>query len=286
MKPPPPTEIAAAFSRRLRALLGARFRSARSNSKKKPSFVCIGVQKGGTTTLYDVLRGHPEVLLSDTKEVHYFSNNFACGENWYLSHFDRAAGCSIRGEITPYYIFHPAAPERIRRFNPQMKLILLLRDPVDRAVSHYYHARRQGFETLDFDDALAAEEERLEGSEPALFEPGAKHYSHQHHSYIARSRYEVQISRYMKLFPAKQILILRSEDFFSGPSGVLHQITAFLGIRPFDNSLVVPKSNAGRADAASAGAKTLAALREKLQPTYDSIERSFGIEWQRRPSTH
>lgn len=246
---------------------------------QKPDFLGIGVQKGGTTTLYDVLRKHQEVFLTDEKEVHYFTNHFGRGSSWYLAKFRGKKNATVSGEITPYYIFHPAAPSRIHRFNPSMKLILLLRDPVERAVSHYHHAVRWGLETLPLVDALDAEDERLADSEEKLSESGSCHYSHQHHSYFARSRYEIQIANYLKFFPPEQILVLQSERFFQAPKETLAKICAFLGIGDFGCEVILPRSNEGENATGNSDSKVTASLREKLEPTYASMERCYAFHW-------
>jgi hypothetical protein len=245
----------------------------------KPDFLGIGVQKGGTTTLYNVLRKHQEVFLTDEKEVHYFTNHFDRRLSWYLAKFRGRKNATVSGEITPYYIFHPAAPWRIHRFNPSMKLILLLRDPVERAVSHYHHAVRWGLETLPLADALDAEDERLADSEETLSEPGSCHYSHQHHSYAARSRYELQIANYLRKFSPEQILVLQSERFFLAGAETLARICAFLGIADFGREVLLPRSNEGESATGNLDRKVAGFLREKLEPTYASMERCYGFHW-------
>ena len=121
-----------------------------------PDFLGLGVQKGGTTSLHCLLEQHPQVFLPSVKEVHYFSLNFASGEAWYRSQFASAEPEQRCGEITPYYLFHPQAAARVREALPQAKLIVLLRDPVERTLSQYFHSRRHGFEPLGLEAALDA----------------------------------------------------------------------------------------------------------------------------------
>ena len=119
---------------------------------------------------------------------------------------------------------------------PQARLIVLLRNPVERALSQFFHARRHGFEPLELEAALAAEPERLEGAGARLAAPGSSDYSHQKHSYVSRSRYELQLARYEALFPRRRLLVLRSEDLFGATSGATkacwERIQAFLGLDP------------------------------------------------------
>lgn len=260
---------------RLRSLLDGFAR----RRQLKPEFLGIGVQKGGTTSLYNVLKQHRKIFLSPDKEVHYFSNHFDRRLSWYLPKFRGADSGAVCGEITPYYVFHPAAPSRIHQFNPSMKLILLLRDPVERAVSHYHHAVRWGMETLPLIDALHAEDDRLAGSEAKLTEPGSRHYSHQHHSYVSRSRYERQIANYLKFFPSGQILVLQSERFFRDGAEILSRIYEFLDVGEPDSCLSVPKSNAGSSVGTKTDSEALAYLQEKLESTYVSMNRAYGFCW-------
>jgi hypothetical protein len=218
------------LSRRLRLHRGA-----------LPDFIVIGTQKGGTTALYAHLRDHPQVLPCAAKEVHFFDLQFARGEGWYrrcflapdeLPRSLRPQGADlIDGEASPYYLFHPHVGERIARTTPGAKLIVLLRDPVDRAYSHFQHNVRKGRETLSFADALKREAAVLP-AEQALMEADPDRISqiHQHYSYAARGRYAEQLERYFRHFAREQMLILKSEDFFARPAEVYSEVLQFLGI--------------------------------------------------------
>ena len=126
-----------------------------------PHFLGLGTQKGGTTSLQKLLEQHPGVYLPPCKEVHYFSLHAEEPARWYAEHYRDARRGQRRGDITPFYLFHPDVPARIRALLPRARMIVLLRDPVERALSQVFHARRHGFETLEVADALAAEPERL-----------------------------------------------------------------------------------------------------------------------------
>ena len=125
--------------------------------QRLPDFLVLGTQKGGTTSLQQLLGHHPEVFLAAGKEVHYFSLHHDQPLSWYAAHYATAAAEQRCGDITPFYLFHPEIPGRIRALLPQVKLIALLRDPVERALSQVFHARRLGFEPLEPAEALAAE---------------------------------------------------------------------------------------------------------------------------------
>ncbi len=132
-------------------------------SSGAPAFVIVGAQRGGTTSLYRYLAAHPGVLPASRKELHYFTNRHDRGPDWYRSQFPPTPPGTITGESTPYYLFHPHAPRRLHAFAPDVKLIVLLRNPVDRAYSHYQLQVRRRHETLPFEEAIAREEERLAG---------------------------------------------------------------------------------------------------------------------------
>ena len=259
--------------RRSRAVLGLRSRQAR------PHFLGIGTQKGGTTTLYQLLKPHPDVYLPENKEVHYFTKHYGQGEAWYLEHFAAAKPGQLRGEITPYYLFHEAAPERIHALRRTMRLIALLRDPVERSLSQYFHSRRLGLEELPLEQALEAEATRLAGSEAVIRRPGGTHTSHQEHSYVARSRYELQLQRYFKLFGRRNVLVLRSEDLFEQPQACLDALSGFLGIEPFAADVAVPRANSGAGEANTVDPRLRRQLQEQLASTYGWLERELGLSW-------
>jgi hypothetical protein len=230
-----------------------------------PEFLGVGVQKGGTTTLQRLLEQHPGAFLPAAKELHYFSLHFDRGEAWYREQFAAASPGQRCGEITPYYLFHPLAPARIQALLPQARLIVLLRDPVERALSQYFHSRRLGVEPLELEPALAA----------AI----GCHRSHQEHSYLARSCYEQQLPLFEALFPVEQLLVLRSEDLFAQPERVWGQVLAFLKLDPWPLPLLAQPANAGRGEAAAVPEAVRRSLREQLQPTYDWVANRCGITW-------
>ena len=177
---------------------------------KLPDFLGIGTQKGGTTYLHSLLSEHPQAFLAIPKELHFFSLHYQKGLAWYRDFFKSAADDKSCGEITPYYMFHPLAFKRIHKHLPDVKLIVLLRDPVERAISQFFHSRRLGLEPLGFKDAFAVEEQRLLGSARNLDE-GYVHISHQQHSYLSRSRYDVQLKQLLTGKLNQKIQILNHE---------------------------------------------------------------------------
>lgn len=223
-----------------------------------PNFVIIGAQKAGTTSLYSYLLRHPQVIAAFRKEVHFFDLKYARGPLWYRSHFPsvselreraRATGApAVCGEASPYYLFHPHSAERIARTVPDVKLIVLLRDPVARAYSHYRHSVRKGEETLPFEAALEREQQLIDSETRRMIDDeGYRSLPHQLFSYRSRGVYADQLETYWRFFPRNRLLIVRSEDLFADPVGLFPQILDFLGLGPFElNS--TRAYNAGRYD--------------------------------------
>lgn len=243
----------------------------------RPGFLGLGVQKGGTTTLDALLRQHPSLALPRSKELQYFSLHYGLGDAWYAGQFAAARPEQRIGEITPYYIFHPLAAERIHALVPDARLIVLLRDPVERALSQLFHSRRMGLEPLEPESALAAEPERMAAAEEVVL-AGGRHRSHQEHSYVSRSRYELQLARYEALFPAKQLLLLRSEDLFRSASEVWERLLQFLALESMPMP-ALPRANAGQQEADAVPSRLREQLRQQLSVTYAVMARRYGMEW-------
>ena len=199
-----------------------------------PDFVIIGAQRGGTTSLHAYLAAHPHISTPATKELHFLTDRHERGRDWYLGQFPvRLPPGILTGEATPYALFHPLAARRLHEIAPEARPIALLRNPVDRAYSHYRHERDRGVETLDFAAALDAEEERLGGEEAKL--AGDATYvsaAHKHSSYMARGDYAPQLRRWLEVFPREQILVVRSEDLYRRSTETLARIAEFLTIGP------------------------------------------------------
>jgi hypothetical protein len=205
-----------------------------SSARMLPSFVIVGAKRAGTSSLYQYLVRHPGVLSCAVgKGTHYFDVNFARGWSWYRSSFPLAARDGITGEASPYYMFHPLAPARLAAALPEARVIVVLRDPVDRAWSHYQNERRLGAEQLSFEEAVACEPERLAGeAQRMLADPGYQSFAWRHHSYLARGRYGEQLERLYELFPPAQVLVLQSEALLADPNQALEAVWRFLGLAP------------------------------------------------------
>ncbi|WP_256759521.1 sulfotransferase domain-containing protein [Cohnella sp. WQ 127256] len=207
------------------------------SEQRMPDFVIIGAQKAGTTSLYHYLNQHPVIAGAVVKEVHYFDLNYDKPREWYLQFFPSLLEKKRRltGEASPYYLFHPLAARRLRETLPDAKIIVILRNPIDRAYSHYHHSVRNLGETLTFEQAIACEEVRLMGMlEKFREDPYYFNESHQHHSYLSRGIYVDQLEEWHRYCPSEKILILSFEDFFGGLPDSMRKVTDFLGVQPYE----------------------------------------------------
>jgi len=193
-----------------------------------------------TSSFYKLLGRHPCIEPACRKEIHFFDINFDKGVRWYRKHFPphflkrhimRKYGYFMTGEASPYYIFHPLAPKRISDLLPKVKLIALLRNPADRAYSHYWHEVRIKKETLSFEDAIKKEEERLQNEQELMLKDKSYYsFEHQYHTYLSRGIYADQLKAWYDVFSRQQILVLKSEDFFDNPEKIIKKTLRFLGL--------------------------------------------------------
>jgi hypothetical protein len=251
-----------------------------------PDFLIIGAQRSGTGSLYFSLLDHPRVTGPKIKEVHWFDSRNWNKTNRYRSYFPRAQEVTeqglIVGEATPYYLFHPAVPRRVVDQLPRVKCIAVLRDPVDRAYSHWKHEKTRGVEPLDFREAIEAEAERL-ASVPSVGSVGVDGdaglpVAHQRYTYVSRGQYAKQLSRWLTVVPKERMLVLKSEDFFSEPDSVLRIAWQFLGAEPPEQQGAVKHLNQRFASGLSDE------MRSWLAPRFEQdsreLHRLVGIDWQ------
>lgn len=199
-------------------------------------FLVAGAQKAGTTALAHFLAQHPGVCLAPEKEVHHFDGPDLDGLDFggpraraaYRARFPADVGGRLVGEATPIYMYLPQVPARIAAHHPGVKLLILLREPAARAVSHYLHERRIGGEWLPFAAAILRERSRLRRDrDPIAWTSAARH-----HSYVDRGRYADQIRRVLRHFPREQLLFLRSDDLRLRHAETLGRVFRFLGLAP------------------------------------------------------
>ena len=210
-----------------------------------PGFVIAGAQRSGTTSLYRALAQHPLVLKPVLRKgVHYFDMAYDRGLDWYRAHFPLQATAErlhrrhgyrpLAFESAPYYLFHPLVAARLARDLPEIKVIVLVRDPVERACSAHAHEVARGFESETcFERAVLLEEERLAGEDERLrTQPYATSHAHRHHAYLARGRYAEQLDRFGALLGRDRMLVIDSGDLFADPEPVLRRVLGFLGLPP------------------------------------------------------
>lgn len=189
------------------------------------SFVIAGAQKGGTTALFDYLGDYPDIALPDEKELHFFDDeNHDWAKPDYAAYHDRFTDPAGRpcGEATPIYVYWPSSLERIATYNPAMKVIVVLRDPVQRAWSHWRMEYARGVETHPFAWCVREGRQRLFDAEPWGH--------HREFSYVERGFYGEQLERLYRLFPRRQVLVLTSDALRANPASSLAEVRAFLDL--------------------------------------------------------
>jgi hypothetical protein len=255
-----------------------------------PDFVIIGAQRCGTTALYYNLTRHSCVIPAVMKETHFFdnNNNFRKGINLYRGSFSTAINkwyrallqgeSIITGEATPDYIFYPYVPKRVLKMIPEAKIIAILRNPVDRAYSHYIHQVKWGRETLSFEEAINIEKQRIFGEYEKVLKDEKYHsYSLHHYSYLIRGVYVDQLKIWFDTFPNEQILILKSEEFLVNASKTYLKVLDFLGIPLWE---IKQYSIVGKERYSPMNISTRKFLIDYFKPhnkrLYDFLETDFG----------
>lgn len=254
-------------------------RIATAVQRRLPDFAIIGAQKGGTTSLHHYLTAHPDVAPAAKKEIHFFDFHFARGVEWYRAHFPLQVqghdGSGLTGEASPSYLFHPEAGARMRATVPDIKLIAMLRNPVDRAYSQYQMNVRKGIETLPFAAAIARNQEELQQGSAAVMSQRWRSFS-----YLSRGHYADQLARWLALFPREQFLILRSEDFFEDPVRAYDAALAFLGLPPWQLRQYEARKSGGYDE--SLDPETRRRLSDDFAPhnqrLYALLDQDFGWE--------
>jgi hypothetical protein len=228
-----------------RALVRARHRARVTTAQWRalPDFVIIGCQRGGTSSLYRYLGLHPHISPSLRKETEYFTARYSEGESWYRAHFPlvlRHRVAALLGrrrltfEATPDYLVDPRAPSRCHDLLPDAKIVVLLREPGERALSQFHHNERLGLESESFDRAIELEESRISADlEEMVTDPATSATSFRRFSYLARGDYAEQLERWFEAYPRDRFLILESEEFFSDPDRVLGRVLGFVGAKPW-----------------------------------------------------
>lgn len=193
----------------------------------------LGAEHCGTTLFFDLFKQHPEINCSVKKEIHFFDSFYSKGENWYLNHFFE--NNKINFEISPYYMFYDYSVNRLVDFSRKhdVKFLVFLRDPVQRAISHWKQEIKKGHEQFSFETAIALEVSRL-NKEKDKFLNGEFSYNYNHFSYKARGKYYNQLVIWLNTFPRENFEIIRSEDLYSSPTKILKKVENFCGLNKFD----------------------------------------------------
>lgn len=208
-----------------------------------PDFVVAGVQRSGTTSLFRALLTHPQVVRPTFhKGVNYFDVNYSKGPDWYASHFPLRLTTSLRTaraggprvfEASGYYLFHPLAIERLVQDLPGVKVVVMLRDPVERAFSAWKHESARGFETETFERAIELEPSRISGEEERMHaDPTYVSAAHRHQSYLHRGHYADQIDQALVHLPRERLHLIESTEFWTRPEKTYLELARFLGISP------------------------------------------------------
>jgi hypothetical protein len=228
--------------KRLGRAASRRFGQLTAPRRMLPAFLVVGAQRAGTTSLHRALVAHPQVVGPNLhKGVNYFDLGYANGLDWYRGHFPtravarrRAGGDPSAFESSGYYLHHPLAAERIAATLPEARVLVMLRDPVERAYSAHRHELARGFETVGFEEALDLEPRRLAGEvERIVADPSYVSESHRHHAYVGRGEYAAQLRRLYEHVPPERVHVVWSEDFFEQPEATYDAVLAFLGLAPF-----------------------------------------------------
>ncbi|MDJ0356113.1 sulfotransferase domain-containing protein [Paenarthrobacter sp. PH39-S1] len=220
-----------------------------AGSRPVPDFLIVGTKRGGTTSMFNYLLMHPGVLglfpqLRGRKSTDYFFKERGRGDHWYRSHFhtgmyrkmiERRLGYGpVSGEASPYYLWDPRVAPQVQQLCSGVKAIALLRDPVERAWSHYQERVHNGVEPLSFEAALAAEDNRLAGEEEKMLaDPDYYSSAHDFYAYRGRGVYLPQLQNWRASFPAERMLVLRSEDMYLDVQGTFDKVTDYLEIPRF-----------------------------------------------------
>ena len=269
---------------------------ATAGVRPAPDFLLIGAKRGGTTSAYFHILTHPHVLplfpsakhmpgrSRDAKGSHYFSSEYDRGPRWFASHFPSAARRALAertsgarpvcGEASPYYLFHPLAAARAAAAVPQAKLLVALRDPVERTYSHWREQTRNQVETLSFEDALAAEADRVGDAEQRLAEdPDFYSFGHEHQSYAAQSAYARSLRRWLEVFPREQLHVWASEDYYADSNATIAAVCEFLGLQGRE---LPPKEPLNAAPRSPLDEEVRRQLVERFTPDVRAVEELLG----------
>ena len=218
-------------------VLGRKFKGINAKNHALPNFIIIGAMKSGTTSLYNYICDHPSVIAAEYDEIGFFDSNYHLGLNWYRSLFptkkqlkslEQKEDQGITGEDTPFYFWNEESANRIKEILPNVKLILILRNPINRAYSEYHDKVQSGRTKKSFEQYIQSELENLKKNSP----PPSKFNDDD--SILLRGIYSKQFENWSRIFSKKQIIVLQSEQLLEKPQKVLNEIYNFLGLTEFN----------------------------------------------------
>ena len=265
------------------------FRSLTSNSRILPDFVIIGESKCGTTSLYNYMIQHPAIKPALTKEINFFNWSYDKPQNWYSAHFPTKFKKKLSkniykkpfltGESTPLYLFNSQVPRRMFETIPNVKIIVVLRNPVDRAYSHYHDLGvRLGKEKRTFDDAINSQLKIL-GEKNYVTTDYDGNFTDRLYQYVERGIYFDHLKIWMDVYPLKQFLILKTEELEMNPSEILNSVFKFLSLPNYDKINFERKYNVTRYKPMNEQLRKI--LKEFFKPhnekLYKFLKRDF--EW-------
>jgi len=271
------------LARRLRAKSVFAGRYLTSDIRALPDFIILGTQRGGTTSLYRWLATHPEVAPALRKEVHYFDGHYDRGIRWYRAHFPIRRRGRLTGESCPYLLFHPLAPARAAGdLPPSTRFIVLLREPTQRAISHYWlwQQRQRQWETESLERAIELEPERL-AAQNDRFQSGERSFEHIAFSYLARGDYAEQLERWFDAVGRDRILVIESEQLFSDPA-TAQRVLDWLGLAAHSHPFPVTNEAARLTEASP---ELIARLNEHFAPRNRALFELLGHDlWTGTPT--
>lgn len=263
------------------------FRSFTSNYRILPDFIIIGESKCGTTSLYNYLIQHTAINPALSKEINFFNWSHDKPLNWYRAHFPTKLKKNLTknvfkkpfltGEATPLYLFNSLVPKRIFKIIPNVKIIIILRNPIDRAYSHYHDLGiRLGKEKRTFDDAIRSEIKILEQKNYVVTDYDGN-FSERLYQYVARGIYLAHLRIWMKTFSKKQFLILKTEELEENASKILNNVFEFLSLPSYVKINFEKKHNVSKYEPMSSSSRKM--LMEFFKPhnksLYEFLKRDF-----------
>jgi len=238
-----------------------------------PNLILGGVQKSGTTSAHKMLETHPDVFLPRRpQELHYFDDdaNYAQGLDWYAQYFWDWNGQKVVAQTSPLYLYLPEVPGRVHETLGDVRFLFLLRDPVERAYSHFWHEVRYGWEDRTFEQALDLEAERLSGNL----------HARRTYSYVDRGRYAGQLARFRAHFPRESIMLVLLEEWSADRAAVCQRLGAFLDVDPTGFTWSSKPVNRARAPRWPRGQRLVAPFRKRIPKLARFVDR---INLRRQP---